>query len=55
MVMALRKNSGKSHNLLTANKSSEYVTKLKHLGKTATNENHMREEMISRSNWGSAR
>jgi len=39
MVMTRQQNAGRNHKLMTTNKSFENVSKLKCLGRTATNQN----------------
>jgi hypothetical protein len=53
--MFRHQNAGQKHNLLTANKSLENVTKFKHLRMTATNQNCIYEEINSRLSSGNSR
>jgi hypothetical protein len=54
VVMFHHQNAGQNHNVLTANKSFENVTKFKHLGITVTNQNCFYKEIKRRLNLGSA-
>jgi hypothetical protein len=54
MILSRHQNAGQIHELPTADKSYEYVTKLKFLGTTATNKNRIHEEIKSRLNSGNA-
>ena len=47
-VMSRDQKAGRSHNIMTANSSSEMVEGLKYFGTTATNQNSIQEEVKSR-------
>jgi hypothetical protein len=52
MIMSRHPNSGQNQNIRIANESFEYVTELKYLGTTLTNQNDIHDEMKSRLNSG---
>jgi hypothetical protein len=48
MIMSSRQNSGQNQNIITANESFENVAKFKYLGTKLTNQNDIRDEIMSR-------
>jgi hypothetical protein len=54
MVMSQKQYAAQNHNLLIANKSSEYAAKFNHFGRTVTNQNCIHNGIKSRLNSGNA-
>jgi hypothetical protein len=52
--MSHNQKTGKKYSIKTSNRSFEEVAKLKYLGTTLTDQNHMHEEIKSRLNSGNA-
>jgi hypothetical protein len=54
MIMSRHPNSGQNQNIRIANESFENVAKFRYLGTTLTNQNDIRDELVSRLNSGNA-
>jgi ERCC4-related helicase len=54
MFMYCHQTTAQSHYTKVANSCFENVTNLRYLGKTATNQNSIEEEIISKLNYGNA-
>jgi hypothetical protein len=54
MFMSRYQNADRNHNIQTATRSSENMEEFKYLGKIATNQNLIHEEINSRLNSGNA-